>query len=162
MPLPKPAPRKMHHLRDIALRGYEREDGLVDVDVHLTDTKTYTGFNYETGPVPAGTPVHDMWLRLTVDINMTIIDCVASMDTTPHQICGGAAPGGSLGCTHLREILQQVATVAFQTMVSVRGQDLEAYKPLNTNALAGMLNTCHAFDEKSSVIAAFRERLGIA
>jgi hypothetical protein len=184
MPLPKPAPRKMHHLRDIALRGYEREDGLVDVDVHLTDTKTYTGFNYETGPVPAGTPVHDMWLRLTVDMNMTIIDCVAAMDTTPHMICGGAAPnyssliglniakgflkaaaervGGTMGCTHLREILQQVATTAFQTMVSVRGQDREAYKPANANALAGMLNTCHAFDEKGPVIAGFRERLGIA
>ena len=183
MPLPKPVPRKMHHLRDIALRGYEREDGLVDVDVHLTDVKTYSGFSYEHGSVPAGQPVHDMWLRMTVDMNMTIVDCVASMDATPHQICDGVAPnygrliglniakgflkaaaervGGSQGCTHLREILQQVATVVYQTMISVRRQDQENAKPSGTASLGSMLNTCHAFDEKSPVVAALRERLGI-
>ncbi len=183
MPLPKPAPRKMHHLRDIALRGYEREDGLVDVDVHLTDSKTYSGFSYEHGAVPAGQPVHDMWLRLTVDMNLTIVDCVASMDATPHLICDGAAPnysrliglniakgflkaaaervGGSQGCTHLREVLQQVATVTFQTMISVNRQDQEGAKPKGTASLGGLLNSCHAFDEKGPVVAAFRARLGI-
>ncbi len=182
MPLPKPAPRKMHHLRDIALRGYEREDGLMDVDVHLTDSKTYNGFSYEHGCVPAGQAIHDMWLRLTVDANLTIVDCVASMDATPHSICDGAAPnygrlvglniakgflkvaaervGGNQGCTHLREILQQVATVVFQTMISVRRQDQEGVKPSSTVGLSAMLNSCHAFDEKGPVVAAFRERLG--
>jgi hypothetical protein len=36
-----PAARKLEHLRDISLRGYLREDGLVDIEAHLTDTKTY-------------------------------------------------------------------------------------------------------------------------
>ena len=46
MPLSAPAPRKLEHLRDIQLRGYVREDGLVDIEAHLTDTKTY-GFPSE-------------------------------------------------------------------------------------------------------------------
>ncbi len=171
----------MHHLRDLALRGYEREDGLLDVDVHLTDVKTYNSFSPERGTVPAGEPVHDMWLRLTVDRGMTIVDCVATMDSTPHGFCTGAAPnyarliglnlakgflkaaaarlGGVEGCTHLREVLQQVATVAFQTMISVAGLDQPNARPNGSFSLAGMLNTCYAFDENGPVVADFRARL---
>jgi hypothetical protein len=105
------------------------------------------------------------------------------MDATPHLICDGAAPnysrliglniakgflkaaaervGGSQGCTHLREVLQQVATVTFQTMISVNRQDQEGAKPKGTASLGGLLNSCHAFDEKGPVVAAFRARLGI-
>lgn len=41
MPLSPPEPREHIHSRDIILRGYRREDGLWDIEAHLTDTKTY-------------------------------------------------------------------------------------------------------------------------
>jgi len=41
MPLPDGSPRKHAHTRAIEYRGYEREDGLWDIEAHMTDTKTY-------------------------------------------------------------------------------------------------------------------------
>ena len=43
MPLTPPAARELTHLRDISLRGYQRGDGLFDVEAHIRDTRT-TGF----------------------------------------------------------------------------------------------------------------------
>ena len=41
MPLSPSAPRQLMHNRAIECRGYEREDGLWDIEGHLVDTKTY-------------------------------------------------------------------------------------------------------------------------
>ena len=79
-----------------------------------------------------------MWLRLTVDETMHIHAVEAVSDKTPYAMCPTAAPnfarlvgtadqggflreathrvGGTVGCTHLRELLQQMATTAFQTI----------------------------------------------
>lgn len=79
-----------------------------------------------------------MWLRLTVDETMHIHAVEAVTDSTPYVMCPTAASnftrlvglrikpgflreaaqrvGGTIGCTHLRELLQQMATAAFQTV----------------------------------------------
>ena len=67
MPLSPAAPREPLHIRTISCIGYLREDGLWDIEGHLTDTKTYGFTNDHRGQVEAGNPVHDMWIRLTVD-----------------------------------------------------------------------------------------------
>jgi hypothetical protein len=144
MPLSDPAPRQLLHRRDIQLRGYHRADGLFDIEAHLTDTKD-TPFEHDThGPVPGGTPIHDMWLRLTVGENMVIVAAEAVSDHTPYAICPTAAPnfaalaglkigpgfnravaervGGTHGCTHLREVLGQMATVVYQTLYPFRAE----------------------------------------
>ena len=41
MPLPPAAPRKAVHTRSIDCRGYEREDGLWDIEGRLVDTKAF-------------------------------------------------------------------------------------------------------------------------
>ena len=67
MPLSEPQERKLLHSRDIALRGYQRGDGLFDIEAHLTDIKSY-GFDLEDrGWIEPGEPLHGMWLRMTVD-----------------------------------------------------------------------------------------------
>ncbi len=142
MPLSPPPARELLHLRDIALRGYLRADGLYDIEAHLTDTKTQGFTSEERGYVEVGEPVHGMWMRLTVDADLTVIACEANTEFSPYpQICPQAADnfsrlaglsikrgfvkaamarvGGTEGCTHLRELLQQMATVAFQTLYSV-------------------------------------------
>jgi hypothetical protein len=170
MPLSEPQERELLHLRDIALRGYRRSDGLFDIEAHLTDTKT-SGFPSEDrGFVAAGEPLHGMWMRMTVDEDLTIVACEASTDFGPYAICPGAAPnfarlaglsvkrgflraaaervGGVEGCTHLRELLQQMATVAVQTLYSVRVRRLEAEHPEEP----ALLNTCFAYATGSPVV----------
>ena len=41
MPLSPPAPRTHIHTRTVTVMGYEREDGLFDIEAQMTDTKTY-------------------------------------------------------------------------------------------------------------------------
>ena len=138
MPLSTPAERELLHLRDITLRGYRRADGLFDIEARLTDTKTYGFDNIDRGRIEPGEPLHGMVARFTVDEDMRIVAAEAVTDYGPFAICGGGAESfatlagltiasgflkaanqrlaGTIGCTHLRELLQQMATTAFQTM----------------------------------------------
>jgi hypothetical protein len=173
MPLPKATTRKMLHLRDIQLRGYEREDGLIEVEGRITDVKTYGAGS--RGAFEAGEPIHDMWLRVAIDREMVIRDCEAAMDATPHDACPLAAPnmqrlrglkigkgfikaamqllGGGAGCTHLRELLQPVATVAFQTMTIYRQLAAPPGKKwINTD----LVNSCYAYKEDGPLVTEYR------
>ncbi len=173
MPLSRATPRKLLHQRDIQIRGYERADGLVDIEAHIVDSKTYSWSNQDRGGIQAGEALHDMWVRLTIDRDMVIQGCEASMDATPYNTCTGATGsfsrltglklgkgfikaamaqlGGVVSCTHLRELLQPVATVAFQTIHSLREHQApgNAGKAARTAAgiQVGLLNTCFAYDE---------------
>src|SRR5579859_7583727 len=140
MPLSEPAPREHLHTRQVECLGYLREDGLWDIEGHLTDRKTYSFPSDEHGEVTAGSPVHDMWLRLTLDDEMTIRAVEAVTDASPFRMCPNITPnfqrlvglqirpgflpkvkqllGGVEGCTHLVELMGPVATTAFQTISS--------------------------------------------
>ena len=142
MPLSPPASRETLHRRLIDMHGYRRADGLFDIEGHLEDTKTYPFGNLDRGTIEPGVPLHGMWLRLTVDEDLVIVACEAATDFSPYSVCPQAAPnfaalegvrigpgftravkervGGVHGCTHLREMLAQMATVAFQTIYPVR------------------------------------------
>lgn len=179
MPLPPPErPRELHHLRDIALRGYLRDDGQVDIEAHLTDTKTY-GFPSDwRGQVHPGEPLHGMWVRMTVDAAMTITACEAVTDFSPFEVCPGATPnfrklagltigpgfnravnevvGGTNGCTHLRELLAQMATVAFQTLWPIRHKRQQDQRAAEAQGAPrkrpALLGTCHAYAPTSPVV----------
>ncbi|MGI9310608.1 MAG: DUF2889 domain-containing protein [bacterium] len=138
MSLPPPAPRAKLHHRSINFQGFEREDGLWDIEAELIDTKTYSYRNRDRGEVKAGEPVHRMQLRLTLDLGMRIVAAHAGMDDTPFNLCQGARAAmrrleglqikrGWLrgareriarreSCTHLMELLAPMATAAYQTM----------------------------------------------
>lgn len=183
MPLSEPVQRELLHLRDIALKGYERADGNIDIEAHLVDTKTYGFPSEHRGQVSAGEPIHGMWVRMTIDMDMNVLACEASSDFTPYAICPGAAPnfaalaglkigpgfnravhervGGIKGCTHLREVLAQMATVAFQTLYPVRARkEREARAahgasgepPASPGKRPALLGTCHAYAPNSPVV----------
>lgn len=167
MPLSPPAPRKHIHSRDIIMRGYSRDDGMWDIEAHLTDTKTYGFPNRERGNIEAGEPIHDMWLRVTLDDGMLIHDVEAVTDYSPFEICGEITPdfkkligltigpgwtrearqrvGGIHGCTHLFELLGPIATVAYQTRVRKTNQVDSGKKP-------GHLDSCHALSTDGPVV----------
>ena len=151
MPLSHPVDRELQHQRDITLKGYQRSDGLFDIEANLVDTKTYGFPSDDRGQVNAGEPLHGMWVRMTIDTEMNVIACEAASDFTPYSICPGAAPafanlaglkigpgfnkavhervGGVKGCTHLREVLAQMATVAFQTLYPIQAGARGPQKP---------------------------------
>ena len=89
MPLSTPQPRKAIHKRAIDCIGYEREDGLWDIEAHLVDTKTYVHTRRSGDSLrQPGQPVHDMWIRVTFDLDMVIHDVEARTDDGPYPVCG--------------------------------------------------------------------------
>jgi hypothetical protein len=179
--LSAPAPRELLHLRDIALRGYQRADGLFDIEAHLTDTKTYGFANADraSGRIEAGEPLHEMRIRLTVDEHMTITACQAATLHGPHRMCPDITPnftrlaglrigagflkaarervGGVHGCTHLVELLGQLGTTAFQTLYAIRAKRAKEAAARGAAAPSrppALLNTCHAYASDSPIVAA--------
>ena len=166
MPLSEPAVREHIHTRAVTCTGYRRKDGLWDIEGHLTDVKTYTFSNSERGDVPPGEPVHEMWIRLTVDDDLLIHDVEATTEFSPFGICKEIAPnfkrligvsigpgwrrtvsqrlGGVEGCTHIVELLGPVATTAFQTIFPLKSKE-SPEGPAASGKAPRLLDTCHAF-----------------
>ena len=168
MPLPAPSKRKHIHTRNILCEGYLRNDGLWDIEGHLKDTKSYPFKNNARGEIKPGTPIHEMWIRLTINDHLEIIEVEAKTDYSPFEICQDITPnfkrlvglkigpgwrnralkkvGGTEGCTHLVELLAPIATTAFQTIIPIkdnRKSDIDS--KVNPDAVPRLLNTCHAF-----------------
>ena len=144
MPLSAPVPRKTSHIRRVTYQGYEREDGLWDMEAELHDSKAHDmpSFRHQ-GVRLAGDPIHHMWLRVTIDRQLVVHAIEAAMDAHPLQDCPQARPalqgmvgacmargwrqaiaqhmGGVASCTHLRELLFNMATAAFQTLPAAFG-----------------------------------------
>jgi hypothetical protein len=140
MSLPAPAPRRHLHTRTITCEGFERDDGLYDIEAQIIDQKTYPTHEPYRGQREAGMHVHDMQLRLTLDRAMTVRGIEVTTNHAPYGACPSVAPayqaligakvgggwrkavteavGRTKGCTHITELLMPAATVAFQTMGS--------------------------------------------
>jgi hypothetical protein len=172
MPLPPPAPRELKHTRTIVCQGYERADGLWDIEGHLTDVKTYPHSRRDGGQHRApGEPVHNMWLRLTIDLDMKIHDVAAATDASPYTHCGDITPnfsaligitigagwrkktlealGGVKGCTHLVEMLMPLGTTAFQATGRAR-EARTSTRPLTRKPY--QLNSCHVYKDDSEAV----------
>jgi len=167
MPLTQSAPREALHHRAISARGYKRNDGLFEVEAHLHDTKSFD-FKLVSGVREANTAIHEMWLRLTYDTTLTIIDAEAATDAAPYAgTCGTITPkyklligmsmrpgfsehvrhafGGVAGCTHLTDLISIAATTAFQ--------NLAGQLPSDATRQPYPLNRCHALALAGAVVA---------
>ena len=160
MPLSPPAPRKASHIRRVTYQGYEREDGLWDIEGELLDTKAIDlpRPNGE-GIRKAGDPIHHMRIRVTVNTQLVVHAIEAAMDAHPLQDCPEARPalqgmvgtcmargwrqaiaqhlGGVASCTHLRELLFNMATAAFQTLPAAFGGSDPATPPRHLGQCKG-------------------------
>jgi len=170
MPLPSSAAaREPIHTRRIECRGFRRVDGLWDIEGHLVDTKAYAFENRWRGTLEPGAPIHEMWLRLTIDDDLEVHAAVATTDASPFEICPAITPafaslvglrigkgwsgrvrerlGGTKGCTHLVELaLGAMATAAIQTVAPLRARKGDPdRKP-------GHLDTCHALASDGPVV----------
>jgi hypothetical protein len=171
MPLSNPVAREHLHTRSYDFRGYRRKDGLWDIEGRITDVKTYGFPNRHRGEVAAGEPVHDMWVRLTLDDHFTVVGIEVTTDAGPFRICPDVAPnfqilkgerikrgwhqrlkdllGNTQGCVHLVEMIGSMGTVAFQTMYHARS-DADAEKAGDKRP--GIIDTCHALASDGPVV----------
>ena len=140
----------------------------------MVDTKTYTFPNRHRGEVVAGQPVHEMWLRLTIDDSMRIHAVEAVTDYGPFGMCPAITDnfkrlegltigpgfrravrqrvGGVQGCTHLVELVDPIATTAFQTMTARRHSRTSRDRTAGTRQRPPFLGTCHALATDSPVV----------
>ncbi len=181
MPLPPPAPRQPIHARRITCSGYRREDGLWDIEGHLTDVKSYAFPNRTRGEVVAGDPVHEMWIRLTVDDGLVIRDVVAETDLGPFGTCGAITPNyrrligerigpgwrGKVrklvptieGCTHQTELLGTMATAAFQAVYPALYKEKKRRVGWDGKDAEGrpvkpaLIDSCHIYRSDGEVVA---------
>ncbi len=175
MPLPAPQARTHLHTRAVVYRGYQREDGLWDIEAEMSDVRTYSMERSERD-VPAGTPIHAMVIRATLDDQMTIREIVSASDHAPFAECQqGVDPmqlmvgatmgpgwrqaiekalGGIRGCTHLRELLFNMATAAYQTVpvYRTRLRRLAGQPELEGDAPPYHLGKCIAWDFDGPVV----------
>jgi hypothetical protein len=172
MPLSESGPRKLIHTRAIECKGYEREDGLWDIEAQLTDTKTYAHLRRHGGTErQPGEPVHHMWLRLTIDLDLHVHDAEAVTDAGPYPYCGNITPnfksliglkigrgwrreinlrlGGVKGCTHLVELLGPLGTTAYQATGRARNAR-DAAKASTKKPY--VLGSCHVYKEDSPAV----------
>ena len=159
--------RRRLHVRRVVYEGFERDDGLFDIDAHIADVKDHD-FELLTGVRPAGEPVHSMHVRVTIDRAYTIHAIEARTDRMPYpDACDRIAPayrklvganlvkgfrkmlhdtmGSVHGCTHLTELLGYLPTAAVQTFAGLRREDAGTGKPFQ-------LDRCHALETTTDTV----------
>jgi hypothetical protein len=174
MPLPAPdCERSASHQRSITVRAYARNDGLWDIEGQLTDAWPEP-VPMAAGMLPAGQPMHSMWLRLTVDRSATIVAAQAATDAGPYgaQVCGAIAPdygrlvgvrvargyrdairrlfGRTAGCTHMSERAGVMGSAVLQALWS----QMESDPDLQPFSIDG----CHALKSSGAQVAQFFPR----
>ncbi len=177
MPLLNPPAGRRHlHTRTIKIDGYEREDGLFDIEGHLTDIKHFdiTASHFSR---KAGEPIHDMTIRITLAGDMTIVDACAVTDGMPYENeCDKITPdyreklkgqkvaagfrvflaglfGKLKGCAHLTELLGSMAPAAIQTMHGNTRANI-----IDPDKKPFQLDGCHALDTRGAVVATYYPR----
>jgi hypothetical protein len=169
MPLPvSGVERELRHTRRVSFEGYRRADGLWDLEAHLTDVKSHDN-PMKAGVRRAGQPIHEMWIRLTIDRHLNVLDAAASSDAVPYPGgCETIAPaykrlvglnlakdfrrktkelfGRVRGCTHLTEMLGGFPTAAIQTFAGENREEREdGRRPFQ-------LDQCHALDTAGETV----------
>ena len=155
--------RQLKHRRSIEVQIYSRGNGLWEVDAHISDVRT-RDTRMATGMLPAGSPIHDMLLRLVVDEQFNIIEAGAETAAMPYpgecNAYGGIYSrlvglnlmrgfrqavkerlGGIQGCTHITELTQVLPTAVVQAfageVLDTRGDAADSTQPFQ-------IDRCHA------------------
>ncbi len=164
MALPTAAsPRQLRHRRSIDVQIYARGQGLWEVDAHISDVRT-RDTRMATGTLPAGSPIHDMLLRLVVDEQFNIVEAGAETAAMPYPgECNSYGDvysrlvglnllrgfrqavkerlGGIQGCTHITELTQVLPTAVVQAfageVIDTRGDAADSPQPFQ-------IDRCHA------------------
>ncbi len=167
MPLTPPVSRIRLHVREATYHGYARDDGLFDIEGHLTDAKDHA-YALLAGQRAPGEPIHDMWVRVTIDRELNIRAIEASTVRMPYpdacdriegayaklvgcnlgrgfRLALHEAMGGVKGCTHITELLGYLPTAAMQTFAGLT-------REIHGDAKPFQLDRCHALETTSDTV----------
>ena len=172
MPLaPPPVKRARLHTRQVLYEGFRRDDGLFDIEGHLTDVKDHD-YPLLTGLRPAGVAVHDMWVRVTVGPDFLVRALEVKTDEMPYpgacdriegaygRLVGASllhgfrkalydAMGGVHGCSHVTELLAHLPTAAIQMFAGLRREiEDDGTKPFQ-------LDRCHALETTTDTVRTY-------
>ncbi len=172
MSLPPAAPqRQLKHRRQIDVQVFARGNGLWEVDATLNDVKTRVAELAE-GPRPAGTPIHDMLLRLVVNEQFDIVEAGSETRSMPYAgTCDAHGDayqrlvglnlmrdfrkhlqlrvGGTQACTHITELALVLPTAVVQAfageVIDTRGDADGARQPFQ-------IDRCHALVKEGETV----------
>jgi DUF2889 family protein len=128
--------KELVHTRQIICRGYRRKDGWWQIEASVADEKGQT-VPFKSRPnVLAGELIHHLSLCVVIDDDYQIRDVAAKTMAAPWPVCTDVAAdyrkligmrigpgftravreilGGSLGCTHLSDLLGQIGNTYMQ------------------------------------------------
>ncbi len=164
--------REELHVRRIEFRGFQRSDGLFEVEGCLTDRKPMD-FQPPSGSrvVRANDPIHDLGVRVVFDSDMVVRAVQTFFRDYPYKDCrdGGDALQAMVGvriaagwssevrkrlpssetCTHQKELMIGLATAAVQTM-TVKRQHLQDAVDAEGRPLK--LGSCYAYGESRDIV----------
>jgi len=172
MALPTAAPeRQLKHRRSIDVQIYARGQGLWEVDARLVDTKT-RDVELAGGVRPAGTPIHEMLLRLVVDEQLNILEAGSDTLWMPYpghcESHGDAYSrlvglnllrgfrqavnqrlGGVQGCTHLTELSLVLPTAVIQAFA---GDVIQTRENADSDQPPFQIDRCHALRAEGEAV----------
>ncbi len=158
--------RALRHTRAITVQAFARDDGLWVIEANITDIKTLD-VTLASGLRPAGLPLHDLSLRLTIDTALTVVAAEAVSDAVPYPgYCDTIAPAyqqlvglnlmkgfrhalkerlhGVLGCTHLTELAQILPTATIQAFANDVLKTRDGDGPDSMPNKPFQIDKCHA------------------
>ena len=164
--------RKELHFRKIEMRGWERSDGLYEIEGHVTDQKPCIFTAVSGGRVvPAGEHIHDMGVKLVINREMLVLEASTFTTSAPYQDCMSAGTalqsikglriasgwsseirrllGGAQCCTHLMEILIPMGTTAFQSLTMIRQGEPDK---LRANGTPTKVDSCYAYAANRAIV----------
>jgi hypothetical protein len=184
MPLSPPTSRRaLKHARTIQIEAFARDDGLWDLDARITDIKTRDA-PLASGIRPAGAPIHDLWLRLTIDTQLNVIDAEAVSDSVPYPgYCNTIGPAykaliglnllkgfrqqlnarmsGIEGCTHLTELAPILPTAAVQAFAGEVFKTRDSAEAGEQATKPFQLDRCHALRTDGPAVARYYPRWAV-
>ncbi|WP_423680940.1 DUF2889 domain-containing protein [Undibacterium sp. WLHG33] len=158
--------RTLKHTRAISISAFARNDGLWDIDAHITDHKT-RDITLASGIRPEGMALHDLHLRVTIDLQLNIVDVLARSAAVPYpgyceaieadykkliglnlmkQFRQGVKErmSGVNGCSHLTELAFVLPTAAIQAFAGDVIDTRDGASSSTESQQPFQLDRCHA------------------
>lgn len=168
---PPAPPRRQLHQRRITCEAFEREDGLLDVEGLLVDTKPIPVQLVTGRCIEPGSAIHQMRVRITVNRDRWIVAATAWSEVRPYHECDGVEQAyqrlvglrietgftrklkqlfrGESGCTHITELIPSMATTLFQVLWA--DSDFADSKPM----VSSPVGSCHGLRLDGHVVRTY-------
>jgi len=176
--VPTDKQREPVHTRQITCRAFRLENGWLEIEATLSDEKGQEVAFRSRPPVLPGQYMHHMSLSMTIDSDYLIHDVTAQTLQAPWAMCGATDDayrrlvglhigpgfsqrmreilGGVQGCTHVTELVSQIANTYMQAswpdrMARQMSVDHDPRRWPDKTTLS-FVNHCHAWRQDGETL----------